>query len=111
MLLVLCDWHSQKEEKEVGQESGCARSPRESCGLFRATTFICYRYQCDTKVAAFIKAEKQLESLRAGLRAADLFEIWPCASCFTGLLRLVQWFHCLTRDSVVIRVYLMVVCN
>ena len=68
MLLVLCDWHSQKEEKEVGQESGCARSPMESCGLFRATTFICYRYQCDTKVAAFIKAEKQLESLRAGLR-------------------------------------------
>ena len=39
----------------------------ESCGLFRAT-LICYRYQCDTKVAAFIKAEKQLESLRAGLR-------------------------------------------
>ena len=64
MLLVL---GSQKEEKEVGQESGCARSPMESCGLFRAT-FICYRYQCDTKVAAFIKAVKQLESLRAGLR-------------------------------------------
>ena len=50
--------------------------------LFIRATFI--SYQCDTKVAAFIKAEKQLKSLRAGLAATDLFEIWPCASCFTN---------------------------
>ena len=62
----------------------------ESCGLFRAT-FICYRYQCDTKVAAFIKAEKQLESLRDGLRQTFSKSGLVQAAC--GLLRLVQWFH------------------
>ena len=50
--------------------------------LTRAT-FICY--QCDTKVAAFIKAEKQLESLRAGLRQISIFsKSGLVQGCFTN---------------------------
>ena len=76
--------------------------------LFRAT-FICY--QCDTKVAAFIKAEKQLESLRAGLwqifsksgfvQAASQIMWFASSSTAINLSLLVhcQWFHIVTPQA------------
>ena len=66
--------------------------------LTRAT-FICY--QCDAKVAAFIKAEKQLESLRAGLRQISIFSK-------SGLVQAASQFMSFALSSTAINLSLLV---